>query len=434
MNIFLSVIFLLMLLVFLHVFRIPRWTPVYIFCIFWVAQFSIGYVLYSEIRWSILTIVYFFSCGMSGILCPKRKCSICNIVNKKESVCFYDTHRARVLLIFYIILGIIHALILIRNYGFSIRSFTSIGSLFAINNEIAVLRYSGREIASNGIQKFLLAVVYVTPLAGGYHYVFAKKKTDYILCFLSFLPELLSLFSTNGKAGFIACIILWLTGYFVAAFHIKKEISFSLRTIVIIMITATIVTLILLSTMVLRIGIINNSVIHIVLNKFKNYAFGHIVAINNWLDTNIMKSELTLGYQTFIGIARYFTGGVRAQGVYTDFYRELGFSTNVYTYLRGLYMDFGFFGSCIFFFLYGYISAYVIRRIREKKNGVYIAEMLLMAEYFFSLYFIISIFSYGSFILILPIFAVHVFLCQKRATISFVRKNVKFQSYKIIRN
>ena len=426
MNILFSVIFLLLLLVFLRIFRIPRWTPVYIFCTFWVVQFLIGYILYPEINWSVLSIIYFFCCGLSGILgyavCPKRKYSICDIVDKKESVCFYDTHRARVLLIFYIVLGIIHALILLRNYGLSLKAFTSIDSLFTINNEIAVLRYSGREIVSNGIQKFLLAIVYVTPLVGGYHYVFAQKRTDYILCFLSFLPELLSLFSTNGKAGFIACIILWLAGYFVATFHIKREISFSLKTIVIIMITVAMVTLILLSTMVLRIGVINDSVIHIVLNKFKNYAYGHVVAINNWLDTNIMKSELALGYQTFIGIARYFTGGIRAQGVYADFYRELGFSTNVYTYFRGLYMDFGFFGSCIFFFLFGYISAYVIRRIREKKNGVYIAEMLLMTEYFFSLYFIISIFSYGSFILIMPIFAVHVFLCQKRVAISFIKK------------
>jgi len=411
-------------------FRIPKWSPVYIFCLFWWLQFSVCYFLFRETSWSIATAFYIMFCGIAaqiGFWVSNSKQGIEHgwiLSNRNMSEdCIYNIKKARILIMIYISLGLVYAIISLRRYGFSINAFMNVDSLFSMNNEIATSRYTGSSSTGSMVLQLLLTFVYFAPLAGGYHHVFSFEKKDKILSILVFIPEMFVLFSANMKSGFIGCIVFWISGYLVAKFRMNAKICFSFKQIITVVLVIALVIMILLSTMVLRIGTINSNVIQIVINKFENYAFGHVAAVDDWLDSAFGHSDLLLGTQTFIGITRYIVHSSRVQGIYQEFYIGSELKTNIFSYFRGIFADFGSVGSVVFFLTFGFLCGGAINRVIVKKNKAYISELILVMEYAFSLYFIVSIFSYMSFVLTFVLFFIHSMLCQK-TSISWNKNNI----------
>ena len=386
--------------------KVPRWSPAYIFCLFWWVQFAISYVLYPNTPWSPVSSLYFVLCSLSVIIGFKINNKGIRFVSQPRMQETYNINysSAKQLIKLFTVLGVAYAVLSIRRYGFSLRSFLDVNTLLQMNNQIAVARYGGTAESAGIFNQILLSFTYAAPMAGGCFYPYARTKSEKRLCFVTFVPEIIVLFSQNLKAGFIGCIIFWLSGFLTSMIRKQGSIKVPFKTFVKIGTVIVAVVIVLMTTMVLRIGTINSRTIGIVRRKFINYLFGHVGAIDDWINTNFLHSDLTLGGQTFIGISRYLGYSDRTQGIYLDNYNGPDLSTNVFTYFRGVYQDFGIVGSLIFFLIIGLIMGYTYRRLVNREIGRPFSEMLLVLTYAFSLYYIVSIFSYASFIVAFALF------------------------------
>ena len=312
---------------------------------------------------------------------------------------------AKKLIMLFTLLGSVFTFVMLARYGFTVSYFTNIDSLLEMNHQIAVSRYTGEGADLVSIfNRVVLSLVYAAPLAGGAFFPYAQGRGEKLLCIVTFLPSLLVVFSQNTKATLIACVIFWFSAFLGATIRRKGSLTFNLKGIVQGLLISVIVGATLFLSMLLRIGVINATTIETVEQKFLRYALSHVLAIDSWIDLNIFKSDLTMGEQTFIGITRYIGFTTRSQGVYSDVFYGDGFSTNVFTYFRGIYQDFGFIGSFIFFFILGMLMGYVYKKLYQNPIAKPSTEAILVLLYSFSLYYIVSLFSYASFILAFVIF------------------------------
>lgn len=414
MNILMCALVLTISLLPLKLFNIQRWSPAMVFCLFWYFQFIVCYLFFRETPWSVTTACYIALCFVSIQIGSRIK-----LVPKKSSFIddqglVYNERNANGIIVASLVLGFAYAVIEIYSNGFSLSSFSNLDSLFNMNNEFATSRYSQNGGASNIALQILLSFVYFLPLAGGYNYVVSDATFGKQLSILSLMPELIVLLTTNIKNGMIACVILFFVGYLVAS--IRKNGGFKLthREILTSLFTIGLILLLLVFSMFLRIGKYNDSVVSVVLSKLEYYSFGHVAAFDNWFDNHFLHSELMLGQQTFIGIVRYFTDASRVQGVFTDNYIGPELRTNIYTYFRGLYSDFGLLGTIVFFIGIGMVSSSSILTIKKYKNNSSLAETVLVIIFTFILYFMVSFFSYVSFIVVFVWFYLFLRLTERQ--------------------
>lgn len=417
--------------VILYILKVPRWSPPYLFGIFWWIQFAICYLLYSTTPWSISSAIYLMLCNFFVLLGftltnHKNESRNSTVQTAENNVSKVNYGISRFVIELYIVLGVIYAVIALSKYGFSLRAFFSIDTLLQMNNMIAVARYGGKAESFGIIEQLLLSFVYAAPLAGGSFYPFAKKKNEKSICFFTFLPGFIVLFSQNTKMVIIACAIFWLSGYLTSSVRKNGCIEIPFITLIKSIAVLLAIVFVLMVTMVLRIGIINSKTIEEVQKKFINYLFWHVGAIDNWININIFHSELTLGGQTFIGILRYLGYSDRVQGVYTDYYNGPDFTTNVYSYFRGIYQDYGFIGSMLFFLLLGLIMGWTYKKMANWRRCRHpFTEMILCMTYAFSLFYIVSLFSYASFIAAFIMFWMYLYLSSSNRKI-VVSHKIKF--------
>ncbi len=396
----------------LRLFKIPRWSPAYVFCLFWWAQFAVCYLLFPNTPWSDVSALFFMACSVAVIVgfrlsyngsaaCKLRRAKLSN---EKAYLLGINYDSAKTLIVIFTILGFIYAVQSVSKYGFSLKSFFDVDTLLQMNNKIATARYDGSAESTGILNQVLLSFTYVAPMAGGCFYPYAVSKTDKLVCFVTFIPELIVLLSQNLKAGFVACIIFWLSGFLVSKIRIQGKIRIPFATLIKAGLIICVVVLVLMSTMVFRTGKIDDQTFGIVQRKFINYLFGHVGAIDYWINNNMLQSQLTLGGQTFIGITRYLGFSDRSQGIYIDNYVGTDLSTNVFTYFRGIYQDFGLIGSIIFFLTLGIVMGYAYKRLIHRYSGRPFAETILVVTYSFSLFVFVSIFSYASFLVAFALF------------------------------
>ena len=404
--------FLLVLVVplVIKLFSVPRWSPAYLFCVFWWLQFAVCYIVFPNTPWSVVTALFIVLCclavsgGFSSVY--YRRNGVAGFVEHTDNLqeLHINTIAAKQLIIIFILLGFLYSLMQVAKYGFSLRSFFDLSTLLKMNNQIARQRYSGTAESAGIVNQILLSFTYVAPMAGGSFFPYAESKKDKLLCILTFVPELMVLFSQNLKAGFIACFIFWVSGFIVSNIRRYGKVNLSAKAISRIIIIMAIAVLGLMSTMVLRIGSINSGTVETVLKKFINYMFGHVGAIDDWINTNLFYSDYSLGGQTFIGVSRYLGFSDRTQGIYNDNYIGPDLRTNVFSYFRGLFQDYGFWGSILFLLIVGVIMGYSYKLVRGSYTNKPFMDTVLLITYSFTLYFIVSIFSYASYIVAFVLF------------------------------
>lgn len=418
------VCFLLMAFIplFLRLLRIPRWSPAYVFSLFWCVQFVISYIIFPNTPWSPMSALYLLICCVSlliGFILTyiSNKQNVITTEYPNKDICNPDvesinTRSAKRIILLFIIIGIGYSVYSVRKYGFSLNSFFHVDTLSAMNNQIALARYTGTGINSGLIAQFFLTFVYAAPLAGGSFFPYAVSKKEKVLCFATFLPEMMILLSHNTKAGFAGCVIFWISGYFVSCIRKNGKINIKPKTLVVFGILIIVILLLFFGTMLLRKGSITPGTIIDVQKKFWNYFFGHNAAMDDWINNNLFNSDFSLGDQTFIGITRYLGGSDRVQGVYTDVYIGPDLRTNIFSYFRGVVQDYGFIGSVIFFLFFGCVMGFFYRKIRYGTGKRIVSEIILALAYAFSLFCFVSLFSYTSFVFAFVIFGIYLFFTK----------------------
>lgn len=319
----------------------------------------------------------------------------------------------KIFLLILTVLGIIYALLLIRKYGFSFNNLFNLNTLLEMNNSIAVQRYSGG--SSNGLlSKILLIFVYSAPLCGGYSFVFARNIKDKFFSVITLFPELVILLTENAKAAMIGCVVFFVTGWLVGNLTRYQQIKpFKFKTIIIFCVLFILLLSLLAVTMVLRLGEWNIEAFEIVRNKLGNYIFGHIPAFDNWFSNNIGNFNISLGKQTFVGIASLFGISEREQGIYRDNYDGGALATNVYSYFRGIVEDFGMIGAILVIIVFLLIATHAYIKIVNGKRKV-IYQIFLTISYSFILFFPVSLFSYNSFVMSFFVFAFYLYIIKQK--------------------
>ena len=333
-----------------------------------------------------------------------------NYSNRKPKLLYIInyTKSKRLLIVSLSLLMIILILSLISS-GISFRTFFNIDTLFNINANATQERYLGNHSITL-FERINLQIktilTYFTPFLGGLFLVIAKGKKDIILCYLVFLPTIFGLLLSNSKLGLITSVFLFICGFIMMNLMLygklpKLEVKRIIYSILLIMLFFAF----LFFAMILRIGRYDSYIIEILKYKFINYAFGSLFAFDHWL-SNLETIDLYLGARTFNGISNLLGILVRKQGVYTDFFVDGFWRTNVYTAFRGIIDDFGRIGGLIFMYVGGFIAGVAYGKVKNNRSNI-LWYVVLSANYFFIFYsFMISPWSYTSLILVFILMAI----------------------------
>lgn len=306
-----------------------------------------------------------------------------------------------------IILGMFRWIYEVHLNGFSVQSFFSLNSLGEMNNYMAVARYSGQSTI-NSVTQLLNVALYSAPICGGFSLPFSKNKRGVLICICSLLPEILCLFTTNTKAGLLACVILFGSAY-LCGYNCKYNQAPRINAKLVIIIFSIVVLLFIITffSMMLRIGTISAKTAQIVTKKYLIYAFAEIQSFDLWFSEYTSNSSLSFGKQTYVGIINALGLTERIQGIY---YTLPGASSNVYTVFRGIVEDFGNILGLAYIWGKGFLLGWCYLKVLYNPRICVIASMIFVGELFFFIFgYIVSPWSYLSYVFAMFVFGF--FLC-----------------------
>lgn len=325
-----------------------------------------------------------------------------------------------------IVLGIIKWIYEIAINGFHLSDFFSLSSLANMNNSFAVARYSNGA-DQNAITQILNIAVYAAPLIGGFALPFSERKKQKWSCIISILPALLVTLTVNTKATLIGAVILYVAG-FITAYYLKNKegIRVKPKTVFIVVIAIIGFAFLMVLSMMLRIGEISGHTFSIVMRKLVVYMFGNVQTFDVWMSNYWNDSSFTNGGMTFLGISNSLGFMTRVQGVYTSLQ---GTSSNVYTAFRGVIQDYGTVGGIIFTSIIGFISG-LSEGIVLNTNRIKAIPCFVMAStFFFFVYgFIISPWTYLSYIFAVIVFGIWINITKRNSVILVFNKKPLFNS------
>ena len=378
---------------FASIFSLPR-----LIFSYWFVNIVLAVLSIDNYDWSIFAFLFIYTLCLSfgvGYMIPKKSIRI-----HENSDRIFNVSMMKRILIVSIILGVCNFYTQLLFYGYSIGDMLSFESLLALNNNIAIERYSNNA-KPNLFSQLLLPFVYLSSLLGGYLYPFVAHKKEKLLSKLSIIPSLLLLLVLNTKAVIISSLILWISAFTVAYYKLHHSyLNVSNKEVVKYILWFSCFLLLLMISMMLRIGEFDVNTFLIVKNKFASYAIGHVAAFDNWFINNISNLSLSFGAMTFLALSDLIGLHVRIQGIFSDFFYTEGITTNVYTALRPLVMDYGIIGSILVFFFLGIIMNLCIKNIFSQNIIISsLSEVILISFYSYILYgFIASMFSYSSYL------------------------------------
>lgn len=278
--------------------------------------------------------------------------------------------------------------------GFSIQQL--VFNLFESAAMYAEKRYS-EEIESNIYNQISNVFMYTSLALGGMLFVTYKRKR-YKILFLSFLTPILILITQSSKGSIFLAGFLFLGGYFIFNIYLGNRIRMF-------KIAKKIILPILVLFPLLIISIVSrglyNSEISFILERLSfnlySYSFGHLFAFSDWfsfytggLSINTYKqTQLSFGFYTFMPIFQALGDSREVPlGVFDEYiiFPDV-LQTNIYTWFRGLIIDFGILGSCFFLLVAGYGVNFLTWTLTIKR-----LEIIAIATFPFILGFIFSSF------------------------------------------
>lgn len=308
------------------------------------------------------------------------------------------TKRAIRILYVLICLAFINPLNTLYNNGFDIYVFMSMDDLLETNNSIAIARYS-KELRTSFLTQILLVFTYTAPLYGGYLYNQVDKHARKI-CILTVVPTVFTALTQAVKMSLITAVFLWLAGFIVYSYKADLRFRINKKVLFRILIIAAGFFGILFLSMMLRTGTMSESMAEQIGRKFVTYAIGHLSAFGQWFEDSTVVSY-GLGSYLFAGITNYLGIFHREQGLFLEFYRIWQSSeenTNIFTIFRVLIEDFGYIGTMVALYLFGFFSQF-FRTMISRNILADFSQVMLMALWAFVMWsFVTSFFAYTSYI------------------------------------
>lgn len=397
--------------------------------IYWVINIIISLFIFNDYEWCYLGLIWIILACIMFIVIYEFTYNNIKIKNDEDEKVSsgIDLKIANIFLCISFGLALIYVNMLIYSLGFSSFDLFSFEKILEMNKVASDIRYSGEENHSLFMQAFLV-FVYASVLIGGYSINYQDKKLKKILCLLTILPLLLILLIENTKATILSGVILWVSAFLVGYLEKHKKFpKISLKKVGIALGIGGALIVIIIISMFLRIGSINQKTFVEVFYKFFNYAFGHIPAFDYWFYNYADDLTYTFGQYTFLGLFNFFGFRTRVLGVYIEKLQTGIINTNIYTANRGIINDFGLVGGLIFYALLGALAAICYKCVTEKKESHELSTTILTAIFAFITYsLLVSLFTYLSYIVAFGVFFIYLIIINKGKALSFLfRKRVK---------
>ncbi|HIF82424.1 MAG TPA: oligosaccharide repeat unit polymerase [Candidatus Marinimicrobia bacterium] len=265
----------------------------------------------------------------------------------------------------------------------------------SIPNLIAVDRYSGY-INYPFIIKYSLYCIYPANLLGGL--LLSMRQISLKMKVLTVVPLLLALIlgiiegaRTSILLGLVLFFSAWMSGAMINGSNHNYNKSYFKMAFSggALMITFTVFFVLI---QWLRQGM-DSIIVDLLIDRIRAYFFGYLAAFTQWIGT-IDSSNLSGGLTTFAGPFNLLGVMERSLGFYDPANISLGISTNIFTALRGLVIDFSIPGSIFIAFIVGFFLQLSYQR---GISGTIINTLPISMFYAFTLYSpLISIFHYNS--------------------------------------
>lgn len=383
--------------------------PAQLFILFWIANIIVGLILFgNNWKWDFSGFIFLFICidlfFLSFTAITKNNIKI------KYSVDSWRNSKKYVkgILVICFFSGIGYMILELTNNGFSVLNLFSFSGLLETGYYFTDGRYGGdTEIKVSIIEQIMLTINYAGFIIAGYS--FRLKLLSRWICFIQFIPMILSMLVTTAKTTFISGIFLWICGFLVAINCKINDSKIKIPWGKIIFAGCLSIALFYFS-FVIRYGVNTEENI---INRIIVYAIGHVPCYDDWF----LKFPSNLwGYSYGQQSLTMFFGDTlpeRLERVYVvpKIVTEYGW-TNVITLFAYVLMDFGFLGSVCFFICFGIISGFSYIGIR--KNGSPVAHAILGLTYYIILYsFLVSPIRYLSIVGAFILFGVYIFGFQK---------------------
>lgn len=394
------------LLIILRLFKLRALSPCGILAVYWLF-FIIGSLVllnddyifgFGGINWILIAVIAFvFGFLLVSLTQPQN-------YNKRTSTIIKPNIPWNILVLFYV-LAFGNVAITVSKFGIDMSSIGGFMELQDAARESAVYRYSGSDLSLGFVGQILGCFLYAAPACAGYSWIEADTWKKRALCVCSFAPALISMFLTTGKLSVLSAVLLFFAGYYTSyLYERKKEICLKFNAIIKYAILGILLISAFIFSLVSRIGRMDNiGVVEIVMGKMEIYAFGHVQGFDTWfMNRSTDAEQLGLGTHTFLAISSRFGSYEKKQGVY-DIIQ--GSCTNVYTSFRGLIEDFGMVGAVLLMFLMGILVACFYTNIKRSYRKQIGSQVGMIISLFCILDFIVSPFTYTTYILAFLIIA-----------------------------
>lgn len=403
---FLSVILCAIIAGMIKIKRYSIWAPGGVFALMWCgfSMFSVIFLAssydfeYKGILW-ICVAVFTFLVPQMCIL--PIKCGV--VIENKRDVPYLSW-----VVVICVVLGAFSSnFYSLLNLGVRLEMFLDFALWREFVHSVAVKHYAA-ELSHSTIEQVLNVFVYMAPLCCGYLLPYASKLWKKIVCFLCFIPPLLAMLIMSSKLAFIASILFWGISYYIS-FLVKNKrfVTLNNKQFVWLSGIAIVFFALIYLSFVLRVGEqMTASLNKILIEKIGVYACGHIQAFDIWFDRTRHQS-LGLGIYSFRAISSKLGLASKEAGVY-----ELmeGVCSNVYTPFRPLIEDYGIWGSLLVIYVLGIIVALSCKKILQNRN--IIGQITLFFVLLSLLYFVVSPWTYTTYILAFICFSGFIVLCN----------------------
>ena len=336
---------------------------------------------------------------------------------------------ASILLFLLLIVAFYYPIEVLYTHGYSLSNIFDIKELLSINNEMSVARYTEGDKNYSLATQFMMVFTYLTPLLGGFCFRLLSRKMK-LICLLTLLPSFFAGFTQAAKMAMITSVFLWCTGLIVCSISYNFRLRPSLLQWISSVICIFVFFLLLFTTMVMRTGRTDSDTVEIIKSKFVEYAVGSVPCFDIWYSNTELNWNYSYGTKTFYGISNFIGLAKREQGVYTvpvDFgIGKHKLSSNVYTIFRSLVEDYSSIGACIFLFFLGFISNFCIYMLKRFKTNAFLWQAILIGVYAYVLWsFVTSFFAYTSYIVMLVLVCLILFVLQTKISIVNIKKRRK---------
>lgn len=349
----------------------------------------------------------------------------------------FEFHTRFLIYTFYLmqILVIVTIISDILAQGFSLKNV--LFNLMETSSQYIALRYS-EEVNISILSRMGTVFTYVGVMLGGLVFSATPKvKAKYLILFLSLLPSIIVMVVQGVKGTLFLCAI-----FFYSTFLIYRLCSGNLfltdkKTNKNLLITLMLVFPAIVSSFLSR-GLYDYDYDYVMgrlISYFSSYAFAHVYAFSDWFSFYIGSphvmhyetyNDYFYGFYTFMSIFKFLGSSITVPpGVYDEYfqYNDL-ITTNIYTFFRGLILDFGILGSLCFMLILGTITSfsfYIL--LRSLRPYFSISFFATMAGFYYSS-FIISVFIWNSIFFTFVIFAFILYLNRKLYIYKFRAKQL----------